>query len=61
MAYGLPPGAAASLTVNGKPVVGDGVVSADGNFYFPWTEDKGGTVTFVVTAGGVTRTFMGIF
>jgi hypothetical protein len=37
------------------------VVSPDGAYRFPWVASRGGTVTFVVTAGGVSRTIVGIF
>jgi hypothetical protein len=62
VAYGLPVGAAARTTANGANVdSGSGRVSDDGNYYFSWIAQTGGSVTFVVTAGGVTRTFVGIF
>ena len=62
VAFGLPPGAAARVTANGANVTsGSGVVSDDGNYYFSWIEQTGGSVTFVVTAGGASRTFVGIF
>jgi hypothetical protein len=58
----LPIGAPARVTANGAKVEsGSGVVSDDGNYYFSWIAQTGGTVTFVVTAGGVSRTFVGIF
>jgi hypothetical protein len=62
VAFSLPPGAAARVTANGANVTsGSGAVSADGNYYFSWVAATGGNVTFVVTAGGVSRTFVGIF
>ena len=62
VAFGLPPGAVARVTANGATVSsGSGVVSDDGNYYFSWIEQTGGSVTFVVTAGGASRTFVGIF
>jgi hypothetical protein len=41
--------------------VGSGVVYPDGSYYFSWVEQSGGSVTFVVTAGGVSRSFVAVF
>jgi hypothetical protein len=63
-AYGLPPGAAVTLTANGAGIflrIGSTVVHPDGTFYFPWVEQSAKTIVFVVSAGGVTRTFSGVF
>jgi hypothetical protein len=64
IAYGLPPGAAITLTANGAPVfirIGPTVASAQGTYYFPWTERTAATIVFVVSAGGVSRPFTAIF
>jgi hypothetical protein len=63
-AYGLPPGAPVTLTAKGAGVflrIGPTVVYPDSTWYFPWVEQYGGDVTFVVSAGGVSRTFVGHF
>jgi len=59
-ASGLPPGATATVTANGAPVTipaGYTTVLADGTYQLYWAQREVGTVTFVVTAGGISRTF----
>lgn len=65
IAYGLPPGAPVTLTANGVNIflrIGSTVVYPDGTWYFPWSESElPKTVAFVVSAGGVSRTFRADF
>jgi len=64
IAYGLPPGAPVTLTVNGVGIplrVGPTTVSTAGAYYFPWTERTAVLDTFVVSAGGVVVTFVAQF
>lgn len=68
VAYGLPPGAAVTLTANGADIflrIGSTVVYPDGTWYFPWLEhfetSMPKSVEFVVSPGGVSRTFTATF
>ena len=53
-----------TLTADGAAIflrLGSTMAYPDGTFYFPWLERSAKTIIFVVSAGGVSRTFSAIF